>query len=372
MSLSHQTIKVIKATAPVVAEHATAITTNFYPTLFKNNPEALHFFNKTNQSKGMQNKALADSIVAYASNIDNLGAIGGVVEKIAHRHVALNVTPELYPIVHDNLMIAIGDTLGDAITPEIGEAWSDAVMFLAGVCIDAEERIAQQAASRQGGWRGEREFELVRKVEQAAGTMSFDLAPTDGYSGGFEYSSGQYLTIRINGKTPRHYTLTSASGDTTLQCTTRLLDGGDVSSYMHGEMAIGERCLLGPPVGIFTPQHSDSDAVLISAGIGVTPMFSFLGSIGPRVKHAMHVDQSPERHAFRTEFEQAGVDCKFIYTDESGMPDLSKEAERLCETVGPEAEYYVCGPPSFMSTMEEELQKRGASNVFSEKFGTGN
>lgn len=320
----------------------------------------------------MQNKALADAIVAYASNIDNLGAIGGVVEKIAHRHVALNVTQELYPIVHNNLMIAIGDTLGDAITPEIGQAWSDAVMFLAGVCISTEDKLAQQYANRKGGWRGEREFEIVSKVKRAEETFSFELAPTDGYRGVFEYSAGQYLTIRTDGRTPRHYTLTSASGDATLQCTTRLCDGGDVSSYMHQEMAVGDRCLLGPPCGIFVPKDTDSDAVLISAGIGVTPMFSFLGSLGSRrVKQVLHVDQSPTRHAFRSEFEQSGVECKFIYTENTGRPDLAMEAQRLCEAVGLDADFYICGPPNFMNIMEEELKNRGASNVLSEKFGTG-
>ena len=102
--LSQKTIDTVKATAPVVAEHAKEITTKFYETLFKNVPAAASFFNKSNQGKGLQQDALAHAVVAYASNIEDLSVLGGAVEKIAHRHVGLCVTSNLYQLVHDNLM----------------------------------------------------------------------------------------------------------------------------------------------------------------------------------------------------------------------------------------------------------------------------
>ena len=317
----------------------------------------------------MQRDALANAVVAYASNIDNLGVLGGAIEKIAHRHVALNVTPGLYPMVHDNLMIAIAETLGDAVTPEIAEGWSEAVMFLAGVCINAEEDLAVKLASRQGGWRGEREFELVSKEAQAQDVVTFKFAPTDGYQGGFEYTAGQYLTIRNEGRTPRHYTLTSKSGDDTLQCTTRLLKGGgdhpagDVTSFMHQEMAIGDKCLMGPPAGVFIPKAGDKPVALISAGIGITPMYAFLNNMGSeRVKQALHIEENPNRHAFKSEFEKSGVACQWIYTAETGRPSLADEAVQLCNAVGKDADYYICGPAGFMSAMEAELKVAGASS----------
>jgi nitric oxide dioxygenase len=42
-----------------------------------------------------------------------------LVSRIKHRHCALSILPEHYGIVHENLMIAIGDVLGDAVTPEV-------------------------------------------------------------------------------------------------------------------------------------------------------------------------------------------------------------------------------------------------------------
>ena len=105
-------------------------------------------------------------------------------------------------IVHDNMMIAIGKVLGDAVTPEvrcspvamrrgrvgstlctdtrvaleicslrysqwraqIGEAWSEAVSGLAKIMIEAEEQLNKELEARPSGWRFDREF-VVRKKE---------------------------------------------------------------------------------------------------------------------------------------------------------------------------------------------------------------
>ena len=152
--MNQSTIDIVKATAPLVAEHAEEITRVFYETMFRNNPEASQFFNVANQSAGRQSKALANAIIAYALNIDNLGALGDAVELIASKHCGLQVLPEHYPIVHDNLLIAVAEVLKPAVTPEIGAAWSEAVNFLAKLLIDNEEGRYEAAAARSGGWRG--------------------------------------------------------------------------------------------------------------------------------------------------------------------------------------------------------------------------
>merc|ERR1712187_1084979 len=193
-----------------------------------------------------------------------------------------------------------------------------------------------------------------------------------GYTGGFEYEPGQYLSIRINGSAPRHYTVTSKSGESTLQCTNRLLDGGDVTTFMHKSLKEGDECLLAPPCGVFTPQPGSEKVALISAGIGVTPMWSFLNHFGKdQVKLALHVEKNPDHHAYKTETESSGVNCKWIYTDSDGRPDLSKEAASAIATAGSDAAFYICGPKPFMDGMETSLKEHGASKIYSEKFGTG-
>lgn len=375
MSLSGSTIDVVKATTPVVAANALNITTTFYQKLFQENPETIPFFNKRNQEANDQPRVLADAVCAYATNIDNLGALGGLVERIAQRHVALGVLPEHYPIVHKNLMAAIGDVLGSAVTPEIGGGWSEAVLFLAKVCIDAEEALYQKMEQRAGGWRGQKEFKLVKKERAAEGKVVFSFARED-YDGPYEFEAGQYLTITIAalGASPRHYTLTSKPGDKTLQCTVKHIEKGQVSTFMTEKLQEGEAVLLGAPAGVFVVKDATKPKVLISAGIGITPCFALLREYGSGiVKAAFHVERSVSMHAYREAFLESGIECAFFYTADAGRPKLAVELQKLVamDGVGTEAEFYICGPKTFMTEAQGVLAGLGALSVFSEIFGTG-
>lgn len=160
-TLSASTIDIIKATAPAVAPRALDITSHFYGTLFPAHPELFSLFNEANQKAGTQPRALANSIVAYASHIENLGALLGPhspVDIIAHKLCGLNVSPDHYPIVHDTLMDSIGEVLGGLVTPDFAAAWSESVLFLAKILIDREEELYTEAEEKTGGWRGFQTF----------------------------------------------------------------------------------------------------------------------------------------------------------------------------------------------------------------------
>ena len=139
--LSQKTIDIIKSTVPVLKEHGLEITKTFYKTMFENNPEVKEMFNMDNQKSGSQPKALAMTILAAAQNIDNLEVLLPAVKKIGQVHVNTNVKPEHYPIVGQNLLIAIKEVLGDAATDEVLSAWGEAYGVIAQVFIDVEKDI---------------------------------------------------------------------------------------------------------------------------------------------------------------------------------------------------------------------------------------
>ncbi|MDO5521930.1 MAG: globin domain-containing protein [bacterium] len=144
--LDQNTIEIIKSTVPALKAHGLDITTHFYKTMFTNNPEVKDFFDMEKQENGEQPKALAMTVLAAAQNIDNLGSLLPVVQKIGARHVELGIKPEHYPIVGQNLLIAIKDVLGDAATDEVMNAWAQAYGEIADVFIAVEKGIyAQQA-----------------------------------------------------------------------------------------------------------------------------------------------------------------------------------------------------------------------------------
>lgn len=225
---------------------------------------------------------------------------------------------------------------------------------------------------RKGGWRYEKEFTVSRKESVAQDTMQFEFTAADGYAGGYDFTAGQYLTVRVPGVgAPRQYTLTSAPGDAgRLQITTRLVMGGQISTHMHRTLQVGDTVLLAAPVGDFTPQRADKPAVLVSAGIGQTPMLNFMRAVGAdNVAAALHVDVSPARQPFKEEF--ADVPLKTVFTGKSGKPDLAAEATELVAKGGKDSSYYLCGPPQFMLDFETDLKALGVDNIYSEVFGTG-
>ena len=139
--LSQKTIDIVKSTVPALKEHRLEITTVFYKTMFKNNPEVKGMFNMDKQESGAQPKALAMTVLAAAQNIDNLEVLLPAVKKIGQVHVNTNVKPEHYPIVGKNLLIAIKEVLGDAATEEVLNAWGEAYEVIAKVFIDVEKDI---------------------------------------------------------------------------------------------------------------------------------------------------------------------------------------------------------------------------------------
>ncbi|MDG1809080.1 MAG: globin domain-containing protein [Pirellulaceae bacterium] len=177
--LSQKTIDIIKQITPLVAENAKAITHRFYELMFDGDPGVRAFFNMAHQESGQQPEALANAVCAYFSAIENLDALGPVVELIAQKHCSLNVQPEHYPIVGKYLLAAIKDVLGDPASDEIIEAVAEAYGLLAEVCINREKEIYAQQHAGDGGWSGYRKLVVQRKEIESHEITSFYLKPED-------------------------------------------------------------------------------------------------------------------------------------------------------------------------------------------------
>ena len=80
--LSQSTLSAVKSTAPLLAEHGSTITSNFYERLIKASPELFNLFNRPNQLAGRQQNALAEAVIAYANNIDNIAALESAIKRI--------------------------------------------------------------------------------------------------------------------------------------------------------------------------------------------------------------------------------------------------------------------------------------------------
>ena len=142
--LSQKTIEVVKSTVPVLKEHGLEITKTFYKRMFENNPEIKAMFNMDKQESGEQPKALAMTILAAAQNIDKLEVLLPAVKKVGAVHVNSKVKPEHYPIIGENLLLAIKEVLGDTATEDVLNAWGEAYGVIAKVFIDIENELYSQ------------------------------------------------------------------------------------------------------------------------------------------------------------------------------------------------------------------------------------
>ena len=395
MNLSAKTIAIVKATAPLLTEQGEAITRRFYQRMFRQNPELLNIFNITNQKTGRQQAALAGAVYAYAANIDNLGVLSKTVQRIAHKHVSLNIQPEQYPVVGRHLLKAMADVLEDAATDEILSSWQEAYSFLSELFIEIEEGLYQKHQQAEGGWRGTREFQVTNKVQESDLITSFYFEPVDGLAV-TDYHPGQYIGIYVHPEHSeyrciRHYSLSDAPNGRSYRISVKREGEGKtkglVSHYLHDKVEKGHIVRLSPPCGDFCPDlSSDAPLILLSGGVGQTPMLSMLNSVAgknhQRTVIYVHSALNSRVHAFGQHVRELAVQnrniVQILFYDQptghcfghhyEGKTNLQLIRERIDL---PAAHYYFCGPMGYMVMVKETLQEWGVpeERIHYEVFG---
>lgn len=384
--LTKQQIELVKATVPVLREHGVALTSHFYKRMLSHNPELMQVFNMGHQRAGFQQQALAGAVLAYAENIENLPALLGAVAHIANKHVSVGIRAEHYPIVGKHLIASIKEVLGDAATPELIDAWTAAYIQLADVLIGAEKAIYDKNAVAEGGWTGWRFFKVAEKSKQTNNVTSFKLVPVD--NGKMpEVKAGQYISVRVFVKgqdliQPRQYTVVKADA-TSLTIAVKKVEAvekspaGMVSNTLHNDINEGDVVEVSFPVGEFNLPEGNGELCLLSAGIGITPLFAMLKEAvqkDPTRKISfVHVCKNKEAIPFREELalvvKEGNVSFEVFETSEHGRP--SEDFFKSLVSQG--ADYCICGPVPFMKLAASELVKNGVAEnkIHAEKFGTG-
>ncbi|MBY0119062.1 NO-inducible flavohemoprotein [Paenibacillus sp. FSL H8-0317] len=398
--LNEHTIRIIKSTVPVLEVHGEAITRHFYETMFTAHPELLNIFNHTNQKQGRQQAALANMVYTAALHIDNLSSILPAVRQVAHKHRSLGIVPEQYAIVGTYLLQAIKDVLGDAATDEIITAWGEAYNVIAGAFIGIEQDMYTEAKNQTGGWEGFRTFKVAKKVQESEVITSFYLVPADGQSIA-SYEPGQYISIKIQPEAQsftqiRQYSLSDAPGKPHYRISVKRERGvlerpdGVISTYLHDHIEEGSQVEISAPAGDFTLNADDQrPVVLLSGGVGLTPMISMLNTLvnlnDNRAITFLHASPNGQSHAFRDHVNSLaernqGVKAYYCYTQPEGSDRTNNhfhkegymDAAWLRQVIDElDSTYYLCGPVSFMRAVYTELQALGvaADNIHYEFFG---
>jgi hypothetical protein len=158
-----------------------------------------------------------------------------VMRRIAYKHVSLDIRPEQFTIVGEHLLAAVGEVLGDAITPEVTAAWSEVYWLFALQLVAEEARMYEQANVYPS--QPTRAYRVVRRMEETAGVISLVLERADG--GPLPaIAPGQYVSVFVDlpdgDRQPRHYTVSSTAVRTRLQITVRRVRGVNGGSGRPG------------------------------------------------------------------------------------------------------------------------------------------
>jgi ferredoxin-NADP reductase/predicted pyridoxine 5'-phosphate oxidase superfamily flavin-nucleotide-binding protein len=239
-----------------------------------------------------------------------------------------------------------------------------------------------------------RELRLVDKVRESADVTSFVFEARDG--GPLpDFSSGQHLPLEIptagsGGPLARTYSLSNAPGDGRYRISVKREVNGLASRRLHDAVEVGAILAARTPRGDFVLDHETSrPVVLVSAGVGLTPMLSMLHTLAERADGTpvwfVHSARDGGHHALADEVRRlTGAAAKLrlhvAYTRPLPKDVLGRDYHRagrldaaaLAELVPDlDADFYLCGPVAFMAAIQSGLEERGVNRerIHSESFG---
>ena len=242
-------------------------------------------------------------------------------------------------------------------------------------------------------WPGFRQLRVARIQKESDNVTSFLLAPVDGQHLPI-FQAGQFVVLRLlvePGKPPvlRSYSLSDVPGADHFRISVKSELDGIGSSFLCSRTQEGDVLDVSAPRGSFTLRPSQSPVVLLSAGVGATPVMSMLHTLAAersqreiwwiygarnRVDHPFAEEsrsllkQLSRGRGYIVYSRPAAVDRFGTDFDAPGHIDTA-----LLERIGvsPGSDFYLCGPSSFLQNLRDGLRSWGvlAGNVHTEVFG---
>ena len=377
--------QLVSATLPLIGAHIDEITAEFYRRMFSAHPELLrNLFNRGNQAQGAQQRALAASIATFATHLVD-PALPHPVEllsRIGHKHASLGVTADQYPIVHEHLFAAIVEVLGaDTVTAEVVEAWDRVFWIMADTLIEMERALYREAGVADGDVY--RRARVLSRDDDPSGAVLITVQPVGGYVAGS--AAAQYVSVGVTvpdgARQLRQYSVVDAPDGATLTFAVKPVDAadgrpaGEVSGWIADHVRVGDLLDVTIPFGDLPTPSGREPLLLVSAGIGVTPMVGILAHLAATaphaVVHALHADRSQQAHPLRERQIQllAALPNATLQTwYEDGPVDATAGAHRGLLTldgidIPADGQVYLCGNSGFVQAVRAQLMAKGVDTT---------
>ncbi|GAS98243.1 flavodoxin reductase family protein [Mycolicibacterium canariasense] len=242
-------------------------------------------------------------------------------------------------------------------------------------------------------WPGFRPMRVAATHVESQHVRSLLLANADGTPSP-EWIAGQSITLRLPAgpnRMPlvRNYSLSNAPGTSGYRITVKQEPVGTVSTYIHEHLDVGDVVDVAAPRGSFCVTAGTEPILLVSAGVGVTPVLSMLHHLQAtqptRPVWWLHGARNGDEHPFAAETRALlgalpNGRARVFYsrpsaTDRIGV-DYDQQGHLDAEAVATlslprDGSAYLCGPASFMDQLGAALKSYGldAANIHAETFG---
>jgi ferredoxin-NADP reductase/MOSC domain-containing protein YiiM/ferredoxin len=281
--------------------------------------------------------------------------------------------------------------------PALSQAWQGSLQALL-----QQETSAGPVSGNPGlapasgpppAWQGFRPLRVSGVDRESVSVLSLILAPADDLPL-VAPLPGQFIVLRLHPKPDdppllRNYSLSGVPTPDRYRVSVKLEAAGAASSYIHNQVKVGDVLEVAAPRGSFTLKPGETQVVLLSAGVGATPVLAMLHSLvaersarqvwwifgarnaedHPFAQESRNLLQSlPHARSFIAYSRPAPNDRPGIQFDAPGRITIDV-LEKLA--VPRDADFYLCGPASFLQDLTAGLATWGVANdhIHSEAFG---
>jgi ferredoxin-NADP reductase/MOSC domain-containing protein YiiM len=243
-------------------------------------------------------------------------------------------------------------------------------------------------------WRGFRPLRVLRKVRESADVISLMLEPTDGQPVAAALP-GQFVVLRLGPtSTPaltRSYSLSGEPGTSYYRVSVKREAHGAAGAYIDHDLQVGDTVQVSAARGSFTLRPGDTPVILLSAGIGVTPVLAMLHALAAEASTReiwwLYGTRSGREHPFAAEtrgllaaLPHRHSHICYSSPDPEDRPNVDFDSlgrldMRLLQGLDlpRNGDFYICGPSTFMNDLTAGLAALGVApeRIHTEMFGAG-
>jgi ferredoxin-NADP reductase/MOSC domain-containing protein YiiM len=271
--------------------------------------------------------------------------------------------------------------------PALSSGWKDSFQAL------LEQESAGSPAVPPPAWPGFRSLRVARVDRESTHVVSLSFEAADGSSLPAALP-GQFLVLRLRTKPElpailRNYSMSGAPGEHAYRVSIKQEVDGVASTFLHTHVRVGDVLEVSAPRGSFTLRPGEGPVVLLSAGIGATPVLAMLHALASAASKRevwwLYGARNRDAHPFAAESRgllkmlERGRIC-IAYSRPGPEDRIGRDYDLyghlgvpMLDQIGipKNADFYLCGPPSFLKGLISDLRTWGvpATRVHSEIFG---